>query len=112
MRYYCGILQTRAGPVLIAVNPFKKVPIYGESSVRAYQNRTPESSQPHVYMTADSAFGAMMKSGYPYDYLTLLNMKSIARVMSDSSFFRVPCQRPCSKLHTHMTQDNYRGVIM
>jgi myosin-5 len=63
-------LQTRAGPVLIAVNPFKKVPIYGEENVQAYQNRTPESSHPHVYMTADSAFGAMMKGEYLYDYLS------------------------------------------
>jgi len=92
-------LQTRAGPVLIAVNPFKKVPIYGESNVRAYQNRTAESSQPHVYMSADSAFGAMMKGGY----LHVVGMKSMVWVMKDSSSFRVPCQRLCSDVHTNMT---------
>ncbi|KAG0602597.1 hypothetical protein M758_10G025900 [Ceratodon purpureus] len=62
-RYVRDQIYTRAGPVLIAVNPFKKVPIYGEENVQAYKNRTPESSHPHVYMTADSAFGAMMKEG-------------------------------------------------
>jgi myosin-5 len=55
------VVQTRAGPVLIAVNPFKKVPIYGPESVQAYQKRTPESTHPHVYMTADSAFKAMVR---------------------------------------------------
>lgn len=57
-------MQTRAGPVLIAVNPFKKVPIYGPDNVQAYRKRTTESSQPHVYMTADSAFGAMIQGLY------------------------------------------------
>lgn len=65
-------LQTRAGPVLIAVNPFKKVPIYGAETVQAYQDRTPESSHPHVYMTSDSAFGAMMKGEYLNAYLSLV----------------------------------------
>lgn len=60
-RYAKDKIYTRAGPVLIAVNPFKKVPIYGPDSVQAYQKRTPESSHPHVYMTADTAFNAMMR---------------------------------------------------
>lgn len=59
--------------------------------MQAYQNRTPESSQPHVYMTADSAFGAMMKGGYLYDNLSLVGMKYMARVLSVNSFFRVSC---------------------
>lgn len=54
-------VQTRAGPVLIAVNPFKQIPIYGPDNVQAYQRRTSESSHPHVYMTADSAFKAMVR---------------------------------------------------
>ncbi|KAG0563594.1 hypothetical protein KC19_8G043800 [Ceratodon purpureus] len=62
-RYAQDKIYTRAGPVLIAVNPFKKVPIYGPANVLAYQKRTPESSHPHVYMTADSAFKAMVRDG-------------------------------------------------
>ncbi|XP_024384280.1 myosin-1 isoform X2 [Physcomitrium patens] len=62
-RYSKDQIYTKAGPVLIAVNPFKKIPIYGEDIVQAYQKAAPASSQPHVYMVADSAFGAMMKEG-------------------------------------------------
>lgn len=62
-RYAQDKIYTRAGPVLIAINPFKKVPIYGPDNVRAYQKRTSESSHPHVYMTADSAFKAMVRDG-------------------------------------------------
>ncbi|XP_024403089.1 myosin-3 isoform X2 [Physcomitrium patens] len=62
-RYAHDKIYTRAGPVLIAVNPFKQIPIYGPDNVQAYQRRTSESSHPHVYMTADSAFKAMVRGG-------------------------------------------------
>ncbi|XP_024397400.1 myosin-1 [Physcomitrium patens] len=62
-RYSKDQIYTKAGPVLIAVNPFKKIHIYGEDIMQAYRDRTSASSQPHVYMIAGSAFGAMMKEG-------------------------------------------------
>ncbi len=58
------MMQTRAGPVLIAVNPFKKISIYGPDNVQAYRKRTTGSSQPHVYMIADNAFEAMNQGLY------------------------------------------------
>ncbi|CAM6041637.1 unnamed protein product [Sphagnum compactum] len=62
-RYAQDKIYTRAGPVLIAVNPFKKVPIYTADFVQAYRRKTGPSLQPHVYMTADTAFGAMVREG-------------------------------------------------
>ncbi|CAK9208721.1 unnamed protein product [Sphagnum troendelagicum] len=62
-RYSRDMIYTRAGPVLIAVNPFKKVPIYTADFIQAYRKKTGSSLHPHVYMTADAAFRAMVREG-------------------------------------------------
>nr|BAL60532.2 myosin VIII [Marchantia polymorpha] len=63
-RYAQDKIYTKAGPVLIAINPFKKVPIYTPDLVYAYRQPKAESSLgPHVYVTADCAYGAMVKDG-------------------------------------------------
>ncbi|KAF1894626.1 hypothetical protein Lal_00033684 [Lupinus albus] len=41
----CG--RNHFGPVLVAINPFKKVPLYGNDYIEAYKRKTIESS--HVY---------------------------------------------------------------
>ncbi|KAH0850360.1 hypothetical protein HID58_095602 [Brassica napus] len=46
-------------PVLVAVNPFKEVPLYGNSNIEAYRKRSNES--PHVYAIADTAIREMIR---------------------------------------------------
>ena len=60
-RYTGDTIYTHAGPVLIAVNPFKSVPLYTPEHVQHYVSRPPvgQSSQgyePHIFLTADKAF--------------------------------------------------------
>lgn len=43
----------------MAVNPFKKVPLYGNEYIDAYRNKTKDS--PHVYAIADSALREMKR---------------------------------------------------
>lgn len=62
-RYAQDKIYTRAGPVLIAVNPFKMVPLYTNDFLQLYRGKTKDNLGPHVYLTADSAFGAMMRDG-------------------------------------------------
>lgn len=62
-RYVEDKIYTRAGPVLIAINPFKNVPLYTNSLLQLYRNKSKDDLGPHVYMTAESAFGAMMRDG-------------------------------------------------
>jgi myosin-5 len=59
--YNCAI-QTKAGPVLVAVNPFKKVPLYGIDYIQAYKRRAIES--PHVYAITDSAIREMTRGNF------------------------------------------------
>ncbi|XP_047971824.1 myosin-2-like [Salvia hispanica] len=57
-RYTKDNIYSKAGPVLLAVNPFKSVPIYGDDIVTAYTKNLLDS--PHVYATADAAYEAMI----------------------------------------------------
>lgn len=52
-------LQSKAGPALIVVNPFKAVPFYGNEIIKAYRQKLMDS--PHVYALADTAYNDMMR---------------------------------------------------
>ncbi|KAJ0101205.1 hypothetical protein Patl1_04540 [Pistacia atlantica] len=54
-------IYSKAGPVLVAVNPFKDVKIYGNKVVTAYRQKVTDS--PHVYAIADNAYDKMMGDG-------------------------------------------------
>ncbi|KAK7854423.1 myosin-2 [Quercus suber] len=58
-RYSRDMIYSKAGPVLIAVNPFKVVQIYGNDFVTAYRQKLTDA--PHVYAIADSAYNEMMR---------------------------------------------------
>ncbi|CAA7392349.1 unnamed protein product [Spirodela intermedia] len=58
-RYSSDKIYTKAGPVLVAVNPFKEVSLYGNDILSAYRQKTTDS--PHVYAVADNAYNEMMR---------------------------------------------------
>lgn len=59
-------IYTHAGPVLIAVNPFKSVNLYSKEHVRHYVERPASGTasqgyEPHIFLTADVAFKQMIE---------------------------------------------------
>ena len=77
-RYSGDAIYTLAGPVVIAVNPFKPVPLYGPEAVERYQaaqdsgkysrggggsSGGAEAQEPHVFATAGRAYRQMCESG-------------------------------------------------
>ncbi|KAL8534893.1 hypothetical protein ACS0TY_010795 [Phlomoides rotata] len=58
-RYDRDMIYTKAGPVLVAINPFKKVPLYENDYVEAYKRKSLES--PHVYAITDTAMREMIR---------------------------------------------------
>ncbi|KAH8518531.1 hypothetical protein H0E87_000396 [Populus deltoides] len=56
---YLNEPSSKAGPVLIAVNPFKDIPIYGNETLTSYKQNAKDS--PHVYAIADAAYNEMMR---------------------------------------------------
>ncbi|KAI3717859.1 hypothetical protein L1987_69746 [Smallanthus sonchifolius] len=60
-RYNHDIIYSKAGPVLLAFNPFKDVNIYGNDFFTAYKDKILDN--PQVYAVADGAYNDMMKDG-------------------------------------------------
>ncbi|KAL6543932.1 Myosin-1 [Orobanche gracilis] len=58
-RYDRDMIYTKAGPVLVAINPFKKVRLYGNDYIDAYKRKSMES--PHVYAITDTAMHEMIR---------------------------------------------------
>ncbi|KAK4285989.1 hypothetical protein QN277_002610 [Acacia crassicarpa] len=58
-RYSQDMIYNKAGPVLIALNPFKDIQIYGNDCISAYRQKTTDI--PHVYAIADMAFNEIMR---------------------------------------------------
>lgn len=88
LRYDADIIYTSTGPILIAINPFKSMPLYTDEVMQKYRiqgeggaasSKSPSSSKPggtgkkkaaaddgtrlppHAYQTADDAYRAMMR---------------------------------------------------
>ncbi|KAH7423020.1 hypothetical protein KP509_12G036000 [Ceratopteris richardii] len=62
-RYMGNKIYTRAGPVLVAINPFKQVSLYTTDLLESYKGSNKEVLGPHVYTVAENAFAAMMRDG-------------------------------------------------
>ncbi|KAF5949106.1 hypothetical protein HYC85_015063 [Camellia sinensis] len=58
-RYCHDIIYSKAGPVLIAINPFKDVHCYGNDFITAYREKLFDN--PHVFAIADTAYNEMMR---------------------------------------------------
>ncbi|KAL9256534.1 Myosin-2-like protein [Drosera capensis] len=60
-RYSHDMIYSKAGPVLIAINPFKEMHIYGNNYITAYRQKLADS--PHVYAIADASYNEMVRDG-------------------------------------------------
>ncbi|KAJ8443459.1 hypothetical protein Cgig2_026246 [Carnegiea gigantea] len=60
-RYSRDMIYSKAGPVLIAINPFKTVQMHGTNFIQAYRQKLADS--PHIYGTADAAYTEMIRDG-------------------------------------------------
>ncbi|KAI4892972.1 hypothetical protein NFI96_021862 [Prochilodus magdalenae] len=59
-RFLKNQIYTYANNILIAVNPFKFLPIYNPKYVVMYENHTLGRLDPHIFAIADAAFRAML----------------------------------------------------
>ena len=68
-RFFRGKIYTWTGPVLIAVNPFQRLPLYTDEILEAYRRdgllkaqglQSGQDLEPHVFAIADRSFRQMM----------------------------------------------------
>jgi len=69
-RFRSGFIYTYTGPILIAINPFKKLKIYSQDSVQRYRRagearmagQSDSTLPPHVFYVADAAYRNMLQN--------------------------------------------------
>ncbi|NXG39128.1 MYO9A protein, partial [Dromaius novaehollandiae] len=52
--------QTDVGDILIAVNPFQRLPLYGREVSEQYRRHEKGTLPPHIFAVADRAYHAML----------------------------------------------------
>ncbi|CAK5279555.1 unnamed protein product [Mycena citricolor] len=62
-RYAQHSIYTYSGIVLIAVNPFQRVTMYGPDIIQAYAGRRRGELEPHLFAIAEDAYTAMRRDG-------------------------------------------------
>ena len=60
-RYAQHSIYTYSGIVLIAMNPFQRVTLYGPEIIQAYNGRRRGELEPHLFAIAEDAYTAMAK---------------------------------------------------
>ena len=59
-RYAEDKIYTKAGPVLVAMNPFKPLALYDRAQVHTYMAQEEGTSSPHIFQFARAAFSDMV----------------------------------------------------
>ncbi len=49
------------GIVLVAINPYEELPLYGEDVIQAYSGQDMGSMDPHIFAVAEEAFKRMSR---------------------------------------------------
>lgn len=60
-RFQKGRIYTYIGEVLVSVNPYQELPLYGPEAISRYQGRELYERPPHLYAVANAAYRAMKR---------------------------------------------------
>lgn len=60
-RFEKGRIYTYIGEVVVSVNPYRQMDIYGNETIAAYRGRELYENAPHLYAVSDAAYKAMKR---------------------------------------------------
>lgn len=58
LRLFCFLFS---GIILVAVNPYKQLPIYGDAIIHAYSGQNMGDMDPHIFSVAEEAYKQMAR---------------------------------------------------
>ncbi|XP_040602628.1 unconventional myosin-Ig isoform X5 [Mesocricetus auratus] len=61
LRFEKGRIYTYIGEVLVSVNPYQELPLYGPEAIAKYQGRELYERPPHLYAVVNAAYKAMKR---------------------------------------------------
>ena len=65
-RYKNSLIYTNVGNILLSLNPFQYLPVYGQTAISQYLlSEDPYSLKPHIYQIAAAAFKNLSEEGKP-----------------------------------------------
>ncbi|XP_069564292.1 unconventional myosin-Vc [Brachyistius frenatus] len=56
------IIYTYCGIILVAVNPYKQLPLYGDAIIHAYSGKNMGDMDPHIFAVAEEAYKQMARN--------------------------------------------------
>ena len=62
-RYVSKLIYTYSGLFCVAINPYKRFPIYTATAVKIYFGKRRNEVPPHIFAIAEGAFQGMMNGG-------------------------------------------------
>ncbi|KAJ3082640.1 hypothetical protein HDU99_002055 [Rhizoclosmatium hyalinum] len=62
LRYLSNLIYTYSGLFLVAVNPYKRLPIYTDEMIKSYRSKKRSEMPPHIFAIADAAYYEMIQN--------------------------------------------------
>ncbi len=60
---FCRSIYTYCGIVLVAINPYEELHIYGNDTISMYRGKNMGDLDPHIYAVSEEAFTKMERWG-------------------------------------------------
>jgi myosin protein heavy chain/myosin heavy chain 6/7 len=62
----CCVLQTYSGLFCVAINPYKRFPVYTLRCAKLYRGKRRNEVPPHIFAISDGAYVNMLTSEYHF----------------------------------------------